>query len=791
MNTIGIPCHEHGIPGYGDTDGRVMLVGISPGRNEVREGRPFVGESGRLLDALLKATGWSREQIYATNLVCTENREPTPNDIARCLPRLQREIDLYKPKIIMPLGKVATETFMPAKTFGQSRGAVIWQDNVLDSNHSAYIIATIHPAAILHGVTAFVHDIYRDFSKIKDVMQWESDGHHAAARVNYMVATSTAHAQEFIDDLFISRYIAVDIESAQGKDEDESLDPFMDALLCIAISDGHDRTLVIPAEYASGLNWRTSELNYTFHNGNFDVYAIRRFLNIELPIVNDTLLMSYNLDERTGVHTLKTLAREYLGAGFYEDEAHGQAKKLKGYDKVDKKVLYEYNAKDAAYTAQLAPLLYERMKADNVLWPYDNLMIPAANVFADIQTKGIRVDMERLNELEFTWFPRWLIAQKELSAHAIGYGAPAPFNPNSNPQLNRLVYDILGLKSPTGKRSKKTGALSLDKEVLQELKGTHPFIDELHAYRKLDHIIGNYMLPTRELVKLDGNLHATTKQHGTVTARTSYVKPALQTIPNPKYDKNEEFGEFRDIFVPEDDDHVIVEADYSKAELYWAAHLSGDVQMIADLASGDFHRRTAAQVFNKPEDTVTKWDRTSSKHVTFGKMYGRSSKALAKGELKCSIAQAEAFSRRWDLRYPQYIAWNREHRRIAQTVGELVSPTFRKRRFRLILEGDYEMLNQAVNFPIQNAASDTTMAALIKLHPLLKLYDSRPLIMIHDALVFSVHKKHLETVCALISKVMAEPQFPGWPAIEVELSVGPSWGRTKEYVVPVRELAHV
>lgn len=780
MNIIGPECHTHGVRGYGNPGDGVMLIGIAPGKNEVAQGKPFVGESGRLLDAVLKAVSWDRSKVYCTNLHCQWDDAPSPAKIAACAARLRREITVYKPRIIVPLGKLASEQVISEQLFGNTTGAVLWRENVLGSGHSCYVIPTFHPAAILYGMSAYIHDVWRDLRRIKTVIDWPTGG-SPYKKVEYSVAQSTRDVQDFLDDMLLLKpdYLALDIESAEGKDPNEVLDPFSDKLLCVGLSDGV-RTLVVPEEFCHGLDWNENALNWTLHFSTFDCMGMRQFLGVKIPVVHDTLLMSYACDERTGVHSLKKIVRERLGVGFYEADVHTQARKLKGFQYVDKAALYEYNARDAAYTARVAPILYQEMADDDQLWPYHNIMIPTANAFMEMQYRGVRVDMKKLNELELRWYPRWIDLDTKLRAYGVELGAPAPFNPDSNVQLKRLVFDILGIKSPTGKVSKITGALSLDKEVLEALAGTHPFIDHLQDFRDLGHQINNYMFVVRDHMKMDGCLHATPKQHGAVTYRTSYINPPLQTIPNPKYESNGEFGEFRQIFVPSDKDHVIVEADFSKAELYWAVMVSGDEVMRADLESGDFHSRVASDIFNKPISEVTKWDRTRSKHVTFGIMYGRGAYALARAELKCSVTDAEVFLNRWRSRYSVYMTWFETTRRKAIKEKELTSFTGRKRRFKIITEGDYDMLNKAVNFPIQCPASDTTLMAMVRLQKSLTEYDSSPIIMIHDALVFDVSRKHLDTCCALIKRTMESPQFEGAIPIAVEVSVGDNWGDTHE-----------
>lgn len=781
---IANTCHSYGVASTGSlTENEVMLVVDSPTRTEQSEGQLYIGESGRLLEAILTATGWDRERTYCTSLLCfhTSSLSHSPyygETVSACYEMFRTRLEICKPKLLVVVGKEAVEHFFKGQTIGQVQGGVFWQENVFGSSHSCYVLPTYSPNAILWGSSQYIYPIFRDFSKIKKVVQWECGA--PLAHITYSVAESNTDAQEWLDALPSNSLVAVDIETASGKDADGIVDVFNDRLLCVGLSDGI-RTMVIPAEHAQQLDWNIYIHRWLYHHGNFDAQGIFKFLGLKLPINDDTMLMSYALDERTGVHGLKGLAREYLGAGFYEEEAHSYAKAAKGFEFIPKEILYPYNARDVCYTARLAPILIEMMEADNVMQPYRELLIPAANVFADIQYRGIQVDIDRLNDLCLKWYPLWQQTIRDLQAHGEAIGAPAPFNINSNAQLKHLVYDVLGLKQKTRKVSKKTGELSLDKDVLEELEGSHPFIDELIEFRKLDKIV-TYTLTVRNFIKLDGRLHATTRLHGTVTGRTSYVDPPMQTIPNPKYEKNKKYKEFRDIVVPHNSaTHIIAEADLSRAEMWAAVTYSHDPNMLADLQTGDPHTQTAMTALGKLREEVTKQDRTDMKHVTFGKMYGRGDAALQKGELRrWTLAQVRAFSKRWDDRYSVYIGWNNEQRRIAETEGELVSITGRKRRFHLILPEDYKLLNEAVNFPVQNLASDTILKAMIELHDALAPYDSYILVMIHDSLVFELAKEHLHITIPLIKAIMEKPMFPGAYGIPIEMAIGPNWGNTNE-----------
>jgi DNA polymerase-1 len=268
--------------------------------------------------------------------------------------------------------------------------------------------------------------------------------------------------------------------------------------------------------------------------------------------------------------------------------------------------------------------------------------------------------------------------------------------------------------------------------------------------------------------------------HSTVTGRLSYHEPPLQTIPK-QYTLGDDYGRLRSIFAASDKDHVIVEADYGRIEIWCAYFESGDPQLLSDLQSGDYHARSASIILRKPLSEVTKQDRFTSKFVTFGIMYGRGAASLAAGELKCTMAEAEGYLANWLERYPIYREWRENTRRRAVSVGELVARTGRKRRFGMIRGQEaHKALNQALNFPLQSLASDITLTSLTELHYLLKPYDSHICFTVHDSIIFEVSKQHYDKVLQMIRDVMTRPRFPDIMGVDIDIAVGPNWGEVVE-----------
>jgi DNA polymerase-1 len=293
-------------------------------------------------------------------------------------------------------------------------------------------------------------------------------------------------------------------------------------------------------------------------------------------------------------------------------------------------------------------------------------------------------------------------------------------------------------------------------------------------------MVGTYVLGIKDDIKRDGRVHADVLLHGTVTGRLTYHEPPLQIIPKI-YTLGDDYGRVRRIFSASDDDHVIVEADYGRIEIWCAYFESGDPQLLEDLQTGDYHAKSASIILQKPVEQVTKQDRFTSKFVTFGIMYGRGAPSLAQGELQCSVREAERYLANWLARYPIYSTWREAKRREAMQIGELHSKTGRKRRFGMIRgEKAHKALNQALNFPLQSLASDVMLSSLIELHSMLEPYDAHICFSVHDSILFEVRKDNLQVVLDLIKAVMTRPRFPEIGSVDIDLAYGPNWGNMEE-----------
>lgn len=800
----GRMCHEHGIRGFGNPDYGVVVVGIAPGHDEAtRTKRPFTGASGRLLDDLLKFSGWDRSKVYTTNAICWFNNYPSTEELLDCAPRLDLEIQTYKPKLVITCGEIAHEAVTRLPRRKGSRGSVVWSDV-----HHCYVMDTHHPAFALRSESMdAVQDIIRDFTKINHILDWQPDGQ--PAHVSYNLVKSLQHGQQVLSGLPKDRPVAIDIETSNP--DIELIDAYSDQLLCFAVSyidnAGLERTWVFPREVLPSCiragthvrGWRTHnkcldpecrlpklifswplDVKWTFQAGQYDINGLFNYFGTMLPLVHDTMLMSVCADERPGRHGLKENAREYLGAGWYNEEVK---KYYKGkMNLLPDEVLYLYNAKDAAYTRRLIDIHRPRMIEDGTEPLYQNVLLPAIRAFIKMQVRGINVDQDKLRQLTIDWCERWEDVTASMQREArdeYGWSEDFEVNFQSNPQLRRLFFNLIGLEPI--KFSPKTGEPSLDRETLDRLD--HPFADKLRDLRTLDTMI-DYIKSSWDNIKWDGYLHPSAFVTTTRTGRTSYHDPAMQTIPKD-YTVGADYARLREVIIPHNPaTHEIIEADYNQIEVWLAWAESRDPVLLSHLQSGDVHSATAEGAFSTKRELHSKAEwaqmRQNAKKIRFGLQYGEGAEKLSSPApigLGCTVSEARKFVDGFWRTYPTHRRWTIDLQRQVQQQGYIRTPSGRVMRFPVVL--DHKALRQAINFPIQSNASDYCLLSMVELQPLLARFNSHIILMIHDALVVESDRRYRKEVMALIREVMQKPRFEGYPSIKIDMKVGDNLGTTK------------
>lgn len=759
----GPPCCAGGITGYGSSASGIVFVGIAPGRNEVKAGRPFVGQSGKLLDAILQSVGIERSDIYCTNLICWYNDAPTADEIQVCNARLNQELQQLQPKLLIPMGVLACRTIL-GLTLAKARGAVI----SIPSLH-CLAMPTYHPAAALRTgdnkdqQINIAYDIIRDFNKIPRILANQYD----FRQPHYIVSDDPVSAQGVLDEVSRQGYACLDVETDYDKDYDKA-HPFSDKLTCIGIGKSDEYSYVLTPNAFRGLNWPTN-VKWTFHNGMFDTQKIARELGVWLPIGDDTMLQAYSLDERpkslVSLLKLKVLAREYIGADFYEENEH----KLD-----DTPALYSYNAKDVVYTHRLHQLLTQRQLDDDVTDVYQTILLPAAEMLARSQYRGIYIDMKAADQLKAKFIIEFWTLEEELRAEGAKLGFDQPTFLNSPKQLKDFIA-CMGIGIDSTNKAVLNELLESD-EIIDDFPGIHSFLSKLLRYRTLYRLIKVYLLMVTDQIKYDGRVHPHPFLIGTVTGRLTYKDPAMQTLPKPKTVK--ELAVIRRIFAATSDDYILLEADYAQIEAWIAAYLSGDPVLLADLQSGNWHTNTTKDVFGVDPESVDemtwKFYYDGGKHLNYGFLYGEGPEGLTRRPpigMGCDLATSRIYHQRLNARYAHFIQWGKQLVKDTIDQGYLTTPFGRKRRFPIIVN-DHQK-RQIVNSAIQSPASDYTVTSAIRMDKVLReQLDTHLLFIEHDAVYYEINKRYFGAAVDIIKSEMEAPPLPNLPSIRVEMTIG-------------------
>ncbi|HET6714002.1 MAG TPA: DNA polymerase I [Actinomycetota bacterium] len=477
----------------------------------------------------------------------------------------------------------------------------------------------------------------------------------------------------------------------------------------------------------------------------------------------DTMLAGYLLDPASADYPLRTLAETYLGAdvlGAAEGEEAGEGQLF-----ADRS--WRTVAAEAAAIALLAPVMEERIEKQGLRSLLDDVELPLSSVLARMEARGIRLDVDYLEEMGESVRDRMATLKAEVYTHA-----GEEFNLNSPPQLRKILYEQLGLQP--GKKTPK-GELSTDASVLEKLRDAHPIVDALLSWRELDKLNSTYLEALPKLVDpRDGRVHTTFVQTAAATGRLSSSNPNLQNVPI----RTDLGRQIRRAFVPGSDDQVLLVLDYSQIELRILAHLSGDEGLRTAFESGeDIHTATAARVFGLPLDAVDPLSRSRAKMVNYGLAYGMNAWGLAQ-RLDIAPDEAQEIMDAYFASFPairEYLDNQVGH----ATVEGFTETLLGRRRYIPELQAANPRVRdmgrrQALNAPIQGSASDVFKMAMIRVDEALREHedlDCHMLLTVHDELVFEVLEAKAEAASGLVKDRMEHAVD-----LEVPLRADVGWG---------------
>ena len=464
----------------------------------------------------------------------------------------------------------------------------------------------------------------------------------------------------------------------------------------------------------------------------------------------DTMIAHYLIQPELR-HNMDYMAEVYLHyQTIHIDELIGpKGKNQRSMRDLSPTLVYEYACEDADITLQLKNKLEPELKKYECENLFYNIEMPLMPVLAEMEMNGVCLDTESLAETSKQFTTRMNEIEQRIYELA-----GQPFNIASPKQVGEILFDKLKIVEKAKKT--KTGQYVTSEEVLQQLKNKHEIVADILEHRGLKKLIGTYIDALPKLINpRTGHIHTSFNQTITATGRLSSSDPNLQNIPI----RGEDGKEIRKAFIPEPG-CLFFSADYSQIELRVMAHLSQDPQMIEVFREGkDLHAATAANIYKKPIEEVTRDERTKSKRANFGIIYGITVFGLAE-RLDIPRDEAKMLIDGYFETFPQVHDYMEQSKEVARKQG-YVTTLFGRRRYlpdinsaNATVRGFAE--RNAINAPIQGTAADIIKVAMIRINNRFKTEGirSKMILQVHDELNFSVYPEEKERVERIVIEEM-------------------------------------
>lgn len=788
------------------TPKEIMVIGETLTAVEARKGICMSGPAVAILQQTMAKVGLpidTSKVHYTVAVACAVPRKKgkqfPKEPMMNCRYRLFNEIKAVKPKIIIVLGKVAlqtltgnysikvTEYYGRAEILPEYIGTQHMAEmNMLDS---PMVIPVMHPALIMRAPGDY-KPFYASLQLIASIYHGGST--HDTGETQWQILETDADCDRAVK--FLSKFpkVAADMETT-------SLD-YREAEFCVVgICFAKNKVLIIPRSMRHRMKdfFALPNLRWTWHHGKYDRKVMwRRKLTVFdkegwhiFPHQDDTIYMHYVLDE-TSAHDLGYLTKTYLQAAEYKYKMNQQFKAvtLETYNSFFD-ALCERVAVDADYTFQLEEVLWaEICKPENesLKRVYSMLIMPAASFLARVEQNGMLTDEDFLHDLDSKYeiLLKKILADVQEAASPFwdremymtqsgAKSSPVTFNPGSPKQMSWMVFSRLKLKP---KRRKGT---STDADVLESIEEDIPLIKKVLEYRGVAKERSTYVIGNLKRRDIDGRVRSNFSLHITATGRLSSKEPNVQNLPSANG-----VGNVRQAFIPEKG-KILMEVDYSGAELRWLAFLSNCPVLRDVFTSGrNLHKETATALFGS---AFTQQQKMRAKAVNFGIPYGREAPSF-KDEFGITLEEAQKMIDDWLNNYHgarDYLNWCADQVLLG---NYLQTPWGNRRRAGLVTpESLHNLQNEFKNFPIQGSSSHTLLYSAIKVErPLKKEFNSTIIDLIHDSMLIEVpkDKQTVQAVSQYVSEEMRKTPIDLFncdiPFVS-DTDVGPDWGNLEAY----------
>ena len=419
---------------------------------------------------------------------------------------------------------------------------------------------------------------------------------------------------------------------------------------------------------------------------------------------------------------------------------------------------------------QLKDLLITDLEKGKLVNLFQNLEMPLLKVLASMESNGIKIDSNFLTILSSKYTADLKVLEKNIFNHS-----KENFNLASPKQLGEVLFKKLKIIEKPKKT--KTGQYSTSEEVLSVLAKDHKIVAEVLNWRSLQKLINTYVDALPKQINKDSlRIHTVFNQAVASTGRLSSNNPNLQNIPI----RTKRGREIRKAFICENNNYVMLAADYSQIELRVIASLSNDPNMISAFNHNeDIHSSTAAKVFNINIKNVSREQRSNAKTVNFGIIYGVSAFGLS-NQTNLNRSESKNLIESYFIAYPKLKNYISSQINFARENGYVETVLGRKRYLRdinsrnHIVRGGAE--RNAINAPIQGSAADIIKLAMVKIYNRMKNnhFKSKMLVQVHDELIFEIFKPELQEMKKLIQEEMESAYSLNVPLV-VDIGTGNNW----------------
>lgn len=783
------------VEGTGNPCAKLMLVGESPGEVEEREGKPFMGPAGDVLNQLLADVGIKREDCWIDNVMHTrppgndfgyfyedKQRNTPKEELRNGIQRLHEIINRINPDVVVCLGAESLRAVTDCRGIDKYRGFPLKHQGGL-----ANVIGTYHPAYILRKWDGYA-TAKLDLGRAKEILaKFGKRCPIPAYAINYQ--PSFGQCMSFLEGILIAQTpLAFDIEFSK-----EMID-------CIGFSNSEGHAFTIPfaqdggdgnywSEMQEQLLWEKikevleSDVPKIGQNISYEIFQLMSHRRIRIQGIQLDTMIAFNLMYPGQPKSLDYLSTVYTYLPFW-----GEAPKILGPER------WKYNCMDALVTKYIARLITDDLVESGHAQFYLKLPHLLLNPLTSMSLRGIRIDrdlrnhwraqyrkrLDRLKRFVNKCVPYEDIIRAQDTIKSLKVDERGILNPGSDTQLRNLFYTVWRMRPilERGTKQPKVDESALRKLARVDKRRYSRFFGLLLTYNKLDKIYNTYL--SAEIGR-DGRMRCSYNIAGTVTGRLSSSAAPDGTGTNLQNQP----PSMRRMFLA-DEGQVMVQCDLKQAENRVVAYLANEPRMIQAFEEGaDIHKRIAAMILRKPESEITKAERQLGKKIGHASNYGMGVdrfREVCWEELHLPFTREEAkrLQNQYFDAFPRIRMWHLEIQEQLNKNRTLTTPHGRKRYF--FERWGPDLFKEAYAFVPQSTIVDTINLGLIKLHE--AGFDL--LLQVHDSVNLNAPAMTQELYEHLTSLLEVPFVINGHRVvIPIEITVGPNWGELKEWTKTV------